>query len=139
DRGLRPLRRRVALREALQQLLEQLAVAGRDAVERRLLDAAPRLLVGRAALAADAELAQVEQAIRVPDLAEEVEQLARSQALGLRRGGVVGEALGGDAELFDALVERGCPRRGSLPELEHELAAGGAERLVDADQHPPEA
>ena len=45
--------------------------------------------------------------------------------------GVVGQAAGGVGERLDAAGE---PRR--LAELEHERAAGRAQRLVDAGQHP---
>ncbi len=132
EHPLAPLRRFVRACEAFEQRLEQVAVANRELVERRLLDDLARLLVRRGALAA-AHLVrgEVEQAVRGRRACEEVEHPRSVRALELGRARVGGEAARRVAERLDPLGER-CP----LAELEHELAACRAQRLVHADQHP---
>ena len=63
ERRLAVLRRCVLGREAVQQLLQQLAVLQRQLVERRLLDRLPRLLVARRPFAARPQPGEVEQAL----------------------------------------------------------------------------
>ena len=132
EHSLAPLRRVVRAREAFEQRLEQVSVADRELVERRLLDHLARLLVRRGALAA-AHLVrgEVEQAVGGRRACEQVEHPRGVRALQLGRARVGGEAARRVAERLDALGERR-----PLAELEHELAAGRAQRLVDADQHP---
>ena len=128
ERRLASFAARVRAREAVEQRLEQVAVARGELVERGLLDRLARLLVGGGALAA-ARGARERSSSRSGDGSP-----ARSsstprgvRALQLRRAGVVGEAARRLAQLLDALRERR-----PLAELEHELAAGRAQRLVDA-------
>ncbi len=94
----------------------------RELVEGGLLDRMPRGLVGRRALAADAERGQVEQAVGAGAAVEELEQLER-----VRLGP---EAIRLLAQRRDALLEAAA-----LPEVEHELASGRAQRLEDAGEH----
>src|SRR5204863_8817684 len=115
DGGLPLLRGAVTGLEAFEQLLEQVAIAGGDGVERRLLDAPARLLVRGGAVAAGREVAQVEQPIRLAAAVEESEQARRVRPLRLGRGRVVGQATRRLGELRDSQVER----RG-LAELERE-------------------
>jgi hypothetical protein len=60
ERGLARFRRRVRLRETVEQHLEQVAVVGRELVQRRLLDRLSRLLVGGRALAARTVVGQIQ-------------------------------------------------------------------------------
>src|SRR5262249_8491883 len=130
ERRLPSLGRRVRVGEALEEVLQEGPIARSQPVEHRLLHALARLLVARGTLALPAEAAEVEQGVRVADIVETVEERGRVLALVRGRRRVVRETAGGEPELLDPLVER----RG-LAELEHELAAGRAERLVDPDQH----
>ena len=131
ERRLARLRGRVLLGEAAQEVLEEVAVAGGELLERRLLEALARLLVRRGAWAARAEVAQVEQHLRV--LAQ-LERLRRVAALQLRRLLVVRETPRGLPHLRAALREARA-----LAELEHEVAPGRAQRLVDVGEHPAQA
>src|SRR5262249_53297549 len=105
--------------ERNQQLLQQLAVGGSELVERGLLDAFARFLVRRSPLASAAQLAEVEQLLRAQVLVEH-ELLA--------------EAARRLAELVDALAQAA-----PLAQLYDELAPGGAQRLVHAREHAPQA
>src|SRR5205807_2261483 len=125
------LRGGVLVREAAEEVLEQVAVACGELLERDLLDALPRLLVGRRALAARPQVAQVEEAL---GRTVEVERPRRVRPLELGRRRVVHEAPSGLAQLGQPLLEAR-----PLAELEHELAPGRAKGLVDGGEHPPEA
>src|SRR5262249_3862862 len=57
----------------------------------------------------------------------------RGATLRLGRAGVRSERVRGGAQLLDALRELGSRRNGEL-----EIAPGGAQRLVDGRQHPPQ-
>src|SRR5262249_38248271 len=114
ERRLAVLRPLVRDRERGQQLLQQVAVGGRELVQRRLLDLLARLLVACRTFAAPAELAEVEQPLR--RLVVERDVLPETA----RRFVKLGDAL---------------PQAAALAELEDQLAAGGAERLVDAGEH----
>ena len=103
--------------ESGEQLLQQVAVGGGELVECGLLDVLARLLVARGPLAAKAELAQVEQPVR--RFAVERDLLA--------------EAAGRLVKLVDTLLQAAA-----FAELEHQLAAGRTERLVDAGEHAAE-
>ena len=133
ERRLALLGAGVRLVEAVEELLQELAVAGRDRVERRLLDPLPRFLVARGALAPGAERGQVEQPVRQRPGVDERQQRGGVVARKRGRGRIGREAPGSLAEVVEPLVER----RG-LAELEHERSPGSAQGLVDADQHPAE-
>ena len=136
EHRLAVLRGLVLLGEAVQQLLQELAVARRDLVERGLLDPAARLVVRRRALAARLQARRGRAGARAFGL-----RSARPGAPAGRRARcasvarlVVGEAARRVLEAREC-VDQARP----LAELEHELTPGGAQRLVDARQHPPQA
>src|SRR5262249_6240375 len=114
ERRLAVLRLLVRGSECRQKLLQEVAVGGRELVERRLLDHPARLLVARGALPARAELAEIEQPLRRFALERELLAEAASRLV----------------ELLETLLQAAA-----LAELEHQLAAGRAECLVDARQH----
>ena len=116
---------RVREGEALEQLLQEVAVARGRLVERGLLDRAPRLLVRDGAVGPEPEAGEVEQPVGPRVALEQREQLGRR---------LVGQRARRLAQLLEALGEVG-----TLADAELELAARGAERLVDAGEHPPEA
>ena len=121
ERRLAVLRLLVAALEAQQQLLEQLAVARGDGVQRRLLDRVPRLLVLVVAL--DRVLAEVEQRlggrVAVEQLDEARGVLVRARGRSAARSGPTSSA-------------------GRRAERKLERAPGGPQRLVHAGQHPPQ-
>src|SRR5205085_5660361 len=125
------LRGGVLVGEAREELLEEVAVAQRELLEGGLLAAPPSLLVRRGPLAARRELAEVAQPLRVR---AEVERERGARALELGRVLVVGQAARGLAQLLQAIGEIG-----PLAQLQHEVAARGAELLVDAGERPPQA
>ena len=130
ERGLAVLARAVRLAEAVEQLLEQVAVTGGELVEGRLLDAAPRFLVADRPLAARLQLAEVEQPLGERALREQLERASRRGPGRLASVRVVHEALGRVLQLGDPL---GQPW--TLAELEHERPTRGTQRLVHAGQH----
>ena len=131
---LAALRRGVCGGEAVQELLEEIPVPHRELVERRLLEGDPGLLVAGGALAASAMSRQVEQVVG-PRLARHcIEERRRASALQLCRRAVLHEAAGGLAQLLEPLVNGRA-----FAELEDEVAAGRAQRLVDPGDHPPQA
>ena len=136
ERRLGRLRRRIRVGEAAQQLLEQAAVARGELVEGGLLDRTPGLLVGRRTLTlapARREVGEVEEPLGMRGPLEELDDARAGLARRVRSLGVVGEAPSRLAELLDPGVE---PR--PLRHFQHEVAAGRAERVVDARQHPPQ-
>ena len=97
-----------------QELLQLLAVARRERLERGLLDRVPRLLeLGRA------QVGEVEQLLRAVGRVEEAQ------------GRLVFR--GGDTQLCQPLVQPRLDRR-----FEPQLEPGRAQRLVHAGQHPPQ-
>ena len=134
ERRLALLRRLVRLREPRQQLLQQLVVARGELVERGPLDGLAGLLVRRGPLAARAQRSQVEQALGERCLGRDPERLLGVRALQLGRGRVGHQAAGRLVQLGEPFLEPGPP----LVERELERAAGGAQRLVHAREHPPE-
>ena len=131
---LAALRRGICVGEAVQELLEEIPVAHRELVERRLLDGDPGLLEAGGPLAASAMSRQVEQVVG-PRLASHcIEKSRRASALKLSRRAVLHEAAGGLAQLVEPLADGRA-----LAELEDQVAAGRAERLVDPGDHPPQA
>ena len=124
----------VGLAEALEQLLEQVAVACGELVQRRLLHAAPRLLVADRALAARLQLAEVEEPFGERPLGQELERARRRGAGGLASVGVVHETLGGVLQLGDPFRQ---PR--TIAELEDERPPGRPQRVVHAGQHPAQS
>ena len=131
ERRLAVLGGRVRPREAEEKLLEQLAVAQREIVERRLLHRAARLLVGRRTLAACPEAAEVEQPLG------QLRRFRKDEGLSSRRTCRIGGA-GVLCQTPCRLGELREPRvqAGSLAELERELPARRAERLVHGGEHP---
>jgi hypothetical protein len=120
----------VGAREPGQQLLQQIAVAGGELVERGLLDAAPCLLVRRRPLASKSQTRKVEEPLRPRLRLGEHECIPRGLARRVARRRVVDQAARRVAELGEARLEAR-----PLTQLEDELTAGGAQRLEDADQH----
>ncbi len=118
----------------MEQLLEQLVVAGRELVERGPLDALPRLLVRRRALAARAERREIEQPLGQRRLGRDPERLLRVRALELGRGRVPGEGARRVLQLAEPFLEPGP----FVVEGELERPPGRAKRLVDAGEHPPQ-
>ena len=133
ERRLGVLRGGVRVREALQQLLQELAVAERQLVERGLLDRLAGLLVARRTLAARPQPAQVEQALRQLRRGRQRHRLPGRGPCRRRRVEVVREAPCRFRQLGQS-----CLEPGALTELELQLAAGRAQRLVDARQHAPQ-
>ena len=139
ERGLGRLRCGVRVGEAAEEVLEQRTVSRRQLVERGLLDRDAGLLVARETVtraAARRDVREVEQTIGRRWMLEQLERPGRARA-GLVRllepRGVVDDAPSRLTQLLDPRLEAG-----PLGDLEHELTAGGAERLVDAGQHPPQ-
>ena len=130
ERRLPRLGRRVLVREPREELLEQVAVARGELLERRLLDALARLLEGARALAATLQHPQVEQALRIRP---QLERLRGASPLEVGRLWVVDEAARRVAQGLEPLVEAR-----PLAQLELEVAPGRAQRLVDAREHPPQ-
>ena len=127
ERRLARLRGGVLGGEEIEQLLQQLAVARGQLVERRLVEPVARAAELGRAIAGRGEMREVEQLLRVR--AERERRVRRGELLvghvgiggqRLRRGVQVGEALG------DA---------GLVAELELQVAPRRAERLVDAGEH----
>ena len=140
ERALRVLRALVRVVEEREQLLQQVPVADRSDVERRLLQREPQVLVrGEAILAAalDRDLGQVEQEV---DMRLAVQQLdgASEDCARVVRPGL-------------AVRLRECPRRGCsqlrdplvelrlLLEAELERPAGCPQRLRDPAEHATQA
>ena len=94
ERGLAVLRRCVLGREAVQQLLQQVAVPQRQLVERGLLDRLARLLVARRPLAASPQTGEIEQALGQRSRFREHGRLGRGVAGGVGRVRIVGERAG---------------------------------------------
>ena len=117
----------------MQKLLQQLAILQRQLVERSLLDCLARLLEARPTRPPDAQPAQIEQALR------RLRRLGQRQRLRCRRtrlvlgAGVLRETPRGLRQLVEPDAEVGA-----LAQLEVELPAGRAQRLVDRRQHPPQ-
>ncbi len=139
ERRLGRLCRGVRVGEAPEEILEQRTVSRRQLVERGLLDRDAGLLVAREPVtraAARRDVREVEQTLGRGRVLEQLERPGRARAglvrlLEPRR--VVDDAPSRLPQLLDPRLEAG-----PLGDLEHELAAGGAERLVDAGQHPPQ-
>ena len=133
ERRLARLRLGVRGGEAVEQLLEEVAVARGRLVERRLLHQPARLLVRRGALAARAEAGQLHQPVRTRVALEQREQLLRVAALRVGRRGIGGEEARRLAQLLHAVRQLG-----TAADVEPQLPSRGAERLVDAGEHPPQ-
>ena len=134
ERRLAVLRRRVLGREAVQELLQQVAILQRQLVERRLLDRLPRLLVARSPLAARPEAAEVEQALGQGLRLRERHSLRRRRPRRVGRVRIGRESARDLGQLVELSLEVG-----PLAQLEVELPARGAKGLVHGRQHPPQA
>ena len=127
ERRLTCLRRLVLGGEQVEQLLQELAVAPRELLERRLLQpVARRAELGRA-VACRRELGEVEQLLGVR--AERERHVGRGELL-VGRGGVGREGARHLLQLGEAFRDAGA-----LAQLERQIASGRAQRLVDARQH----
>jgi hypothetical protein len=133
ERRLAVLRVLVSGRECLQQLLQEVAVARRELVERSLLDGPSCFLVRRRALTAETKIAEVEQAVGSRVAGDNGRRTTRRLPLRVVEPAVVGEAGRRVAQLSKARREAR-----PLAQLEHELASSRAQGLVDADQHAPQ-
>ena len=133
ERRLARLRLGVRGGEAVEQLLEEVAVARGRLVERRLLHEPARLLVRRGALAARAEAGQLHQPVRTRVALEQREQLLRVAALRVGGRGIGGEEARRLAQLLHAVRQLG-----TAADVEPQLPSRGTERLVDAGEHPPQ-
>ena len=96
--GLTLLAGRILGREQIEQLLEQILVPGRHDVERGLLDALARVVVGRGPRPARPERLEVDQPLRRRG---KVERSTRGRELVLGRARIVDQALGGLAQLVE--------------------------------------
>ncbi len=134
DDRLPPLGRCIGDAEALEQLLQELAVVRGQLLECCALGRLARLLERRGTRSLARERREVDEPLGRSTAAEHVEQLARVRALRRRRRGVARERLRLRAQHRDRVA-----RVRSLAELEHEVAAGRAQRLVHARQHPAQA
>ncbi len=132
DDRLAALRGRVLDAEALEQLLQKVAVVGSELLERRALRCLPRLLVTRprARPCTRTRTRSTRRSGAAPSPRRR-EQLARIAALGLRRRRRRRRALRLGAQRRRRRRRRARP----LAELEDEIAPGRAERLVHARQH----
>ena len=128
----------VGVGEAPQELLEQRPVAGGELVERRLLDRAgapPRSSRTGPRPAAGGEVGEVEQAVGRGRPLQELERTrrARPRRLGSpfrrRRRGSRAASRSSSIRVSSS---------GRVDDLQHEVAACRAQRLVDAGQHPPQ-
>ena len=119
ERRLAALRGRVCIREAVEELLEEIPVPHRELVEGRLLDGDTGLLEAGRSLAASTVSRQVEQVVRPRLPRDGVQERRGASALKLRRRAVVHQTAGGLAQLLEPLVDRRA-----LAELEDQLAAG---------------
>ena len=133
DGRLAPLRTGVLVREALEQLLEQIAVVCGELLEGSALDGLARELVGLGPHAAALQRSEVDDPCRGRAFGHDPGRLGRGVDLGRSRRRVRSESVRLCAERRDRTGEAR-----SLSQLEHELAPGRAERLVDARQHPAE-
>ncbi len=139
ERRLALLRGRVGVGKASQQLLEEPSVSCGQLVERRLLDAVARLFVAREPVTRatpGGQVGEVDQPLGRGRALQEVERprraLPRRLSL-LHPGRVLEHAPRLLAQLLDPRLERrpGC-------DLEDEVPARRAQRLVDPGQHPPQ-
>ena len=123
--------------EALEQLLQQVAVAGGTRIERCLHDGLAQLLVGGVVDAAGTGggvLLQAQQLLRDTLALEEAERAPRVLARDSPRLVVPGQGLGLGTPGRDGGSE---PR--VLAQLQHELPPRRAQPVVDAGQHPAQA
>ena len=133
ERRLAVLRRAVGDAEPLEELLEEVAVAGRQLVERRLLDARAAPPRSWPPARPRLELAEVEQALGQRPLVEDLER-----AGGRRTGRLPRLLVRRQAAALPRAAPRAAPPGRPLAQLEAERTPGGAQRLVDAGEHPAE-
>ncbi len=131
DDRLAALRCCVLDAEALEQLLQEIAVVRRQLLERGPLGCFAHPLERRGAQALARERREIDQPLGRRSLGGDEQELARVPALCRCRRDVGREVRGLDTQR----VDRARDAR-ALAELEDEVPAGGAERLVDARQHP---
>ena len=130
ERRLALLRRRVLGGEQVEQLLQQLAVARRKLLERRLLQPVAGSAELERALARNRQI-EIEQLLRVR---AEGERRRSSRELVRGRVGIGGQAARSFVQLAEPLGDARV-----LAELQRQVAPGRAQRLVDAGQHLAQA
>ena len=133
ERGLAVLRVRVGGGERRQELLQQLAIACRELLERGGDDGVPRLGEARGARAAHLQVTEREKPLGKRRGAEEIERRLGGVTLQRRRLHVADETRRRLPHPVDSFAERRA-RAG----LEDEVPPRGTERRVHLDEHPPE-
>ena len=131
ERRLALLRGRVLGGEQVEQLLQELLVALRELVECGLLEPVAGAAERSGAVAGRRQQGEVEQLLRIRR--RQSERGVRSGELLVGHVGIRGERRGGGVQLGEPL---GHARH--LAELEPQLPARRAQRLVDAREHPPQ-
>ena len=130
ERGLALLRLRIGSPERRQELLEELAVACGEVLERGRHHRVARLGEPGRARPASPHLDEDEKPLGQGGRIEDVERSGCGPSLRLGRPRVVEEQPGRLPEGFEPLGQRRAQTR-----LEHELAARRAQRRVDLDEH----
>ena len=130
DGRLATLRRRVLGAEALEQLLQEITIVSGQLLECRKLNLLPGGLERCGARASARERREIDELLGRRAVGRDPERLARIATLRLGRRRVACQCLGLCAKRGHRAVDARA-----LAELEHELAARRAERLVDACQH----
>ena len=130
DDRLAPLRLRIRRRIALEQLLEQIAVARGELLQRSALDPLARVLVLGRPIRVRTKRHEIEEAFSDRPGLREQQRVAGRLALLLGGIGISGEPRGGLVPVGDRVGEALA-----LSELEHEIAACRAQCRVDARQH----
>ncbi len=133
DDRLTALGGRVLGAEALEELLEEIAIEGSQLLESRPLGRLARQLERRCSRSPACEGREIHETLRGRSFRRDAQDLAGVPPLRRRRRSVGGEALRLDTELGHRALDARA-----LPELEDELAPGGAKRLVDAGEHAPQ-
>ncbi len=133
DRRLATFRSGVLVSEALEQVLEQVAVMRGQLFQCRAFDRLPRELVRRRARPSSVERREIDDT-GSGGAGHRAQRFGRRGSLARGCGLVRGKR--------DGLLAKGSDRlreRRTLPELQHEISPGGAQRLVDPGEHAPQA
>ena len=130
DRRLRVLGVRVRLAERRQELLQELAVAGGELLERGGDQHVARLGERGGPRPARLHVREGEQALGKGRRLEQLQRRGGGRLLLIRGAHVVAQSRGSLAQRLDPLLQRRARLR-----LEHELAPGRAKRRVDLHEH----
>ena len=133
DDRLASLRSGVLDAEALEKLLQQIAIVRRELLERRPLGCLARPLERRGARTLARERREIDESLGRRSIRGDEKDLARVPALRRSRRHVGRELRGLGAQRVDRVLGARA-----LTELEDEVAARRAERLVDAREHAPQ-